>query len=126
MVVNIDPQLPASLKTAKTYFVIVCVMILNLVKKGKAHKLLRKALMRDENKAKDKRQKELYIAFESISDLENEIEDLKKELMCKEREIERFNADRSILEWLYDQGVINEEGDLLIPNLHSSNSNVDS
>ena len=73
-------------------------MILNLVKKGKAHKLLRKALLRDEKKAKDKRQKELYIAFESISDLENEIEDLKKELMCKEREIERFNADRSILE----------------------------
>ena len=56
-------------------------MILDLVKKGKAHKLLRKALLRDEKKAKDNSQKEIYTAFESIPDLENEIEDLKKELM---------------------------------------------
>ena len=82
-------------------------------------------MLRDEREKKAERQRELNVALLSVPGLENEIEDLKKELMCKEREIERSSADRSILERLYDQGVINAEGDLLIPNPTSSDNNVD-
>ena len=43
----------------------------------------------------------------------NEIVDLKNELMQRDAEIDRFEANRLILKDLFDKGIIDGEGNVL-------------
>lgn len=86
---------------------------ISIVRKGRSHYLLRKAITkkeRDKVKAETKAKEEL---LKSIPNLKEEIEELRKELMVKQRDIERLETDRLILSDLYEKRIIDSQGNLL-------------
>ena len=69
--------------------------------------------MRKEKEAKDVEAASMKKNVESIPSLVNEIEDLKKEILLSDGEIDHFEKERLILENLYDKGIIDGEGNVL-------------
>ena len=84
-----------------------------LAEKGKSHKLLRKALLRDRKIIKEEENKELDRAVKSIPGLVDEINQLLFEIQEKNDKIQAYDKDQEILIKLFDMGVINGDGDLI-------------
>ena len=79
--------------------------------KGRSHRLLRKALIKHE---KDKKAETLLKdkqMLKLIPSLREEIEELKHMLIEKDRKIEEYSEDTDILKRLYEDGIIDINGD---------------
>ena len=74
---------------------------------------MRKYLLRKEKEAKNAEENMAKKTLDSIQSLVDEIDNLKKELMTKDREIERLETERYILSNLFDKGIIDAEGNVL-------------
>ena len=85
----------------------------SIATKGKSHHLLKKAMSKKKRQLFENSQKELTIQARSVAGLKNEIEDLKQEIMEREAELKRSEADRIILSDLFSKGIIDEHGNLL-------------
>ena len=84
-----------------------------LAEKGKSHKLLHKALLRDRKIIKEEENKELDRAVKSIPGLVDGINQLRFEIQEKNDKIQAYDKDQEILSKWFDMGVINEDGDLI-------------
>ena len=91
-------------------------IILCLVEKGKFHRLLRKALIKDEKEVKAFKQHKLETEAEKVTALKLEIEKLKAEIDAKNEEIEKEKYNNDILSELHEKGVIDEEGRIIDKN----------
>ena len=83
------------------------------VKNGRSNFLLRKAITRKERLQKDEEDKHNDEILKNVPRLERQIEDLKKEVLEQKYELERNEEERVILQKLYDQGYIDEDGNVL-------------
>ena len=70
-------------------------------------------MLRKEKEAKGVEEELEKEAASSVPSLVKEIDELKEELMEKEMEIKRLEADRHILSDLFDKGIIDSEGNVL-------------
>ena len=82
---------------------------------------MRKALLKDERKTKEREVKEVKDKVNSTPGLIDEIEELRAEIRYKTEKIEEYEKDQSILSKLYDMGIIDENGDLV---KHDQNDNM--
>ena len=83
------------------------------VEKGKSHKLLRKALLKDEKEDKKREIEEAKDQVSSIPGLISEIDQLRAEIQLKTEKIEVDEKDQDILSKLFDMGIIDANGDLI-------------
>ena len=83
------------------------------VKNGRSNFLLRKAIARKEKLQKDEEDKHNDEILKNVPRLERQIEDLKKEVLEQKYELERNEEEWVILQKLYDQGYIDEDGNVL-------------
>ena len=81
-----------------------------IVNKGKSHKLLRKALIKDKRVEQKLMEKEQIEAYELVPELKRQIEELTYELGQTERQLESRVKDTEILQKLYQNGVIDVDG----------------
>ena len=84
-----------------------------LGEKGKSHKLLRKALIKDNRDAKRFEEEKVKDAIDSIPNLHYEIDRLKEELEQKDKELNEREEQRRMLARLFESGVINDRGELI-------------
>ena len=83
------------------------------MKKGRSHHLLRKAFtkkIKDHNKQEQEKNERL---INLVTEMEEEIERLRKELSSKDDELSRYAEDSQILKDLNNQGIIDESGNPL-------------
>ena len=88
-------------------------LILNLVSSDKSHHLIRKAVLINKKGQKETKEKEPKDAAEQILELQSKIENLRQKIVEKDQEIEWNDAERIILGNLYEEIIINEDGNLL-------------
>ena len=74
---------------------------------------MKKAITHKAKQEKEKEEKKKESLLHTIPNLNYEIEQLRQELALKDDELQRAEADKAILRELYDQGVINAEGDII-------------
>jgi hypothetical protein len=86
---------------------------LSIVRKGRSHLLLKQAITkRQKDRLKEEeKQKDRVIA--SVPRLEDEIDQLRNELLEKDREIERREMDALTLKELHSRGLIDSEGNII-------------
>ena len=113
LTINMDKKIAAIFKDSMNVSGIQFIWLFILVERGKSHKLLRKALIKEEKSAKILEQEELKKEVMSIPSLKYEISQLRNEILSKEEEIEKNRHDSGILVRLFDMGVIDENGNLL-------------
>ena len=83
------------------------------MEKGKSHKLLSKALIKDNRDAKRLEEEKVKDFIDSIPDLHDEIDKLKEELELKDKELKEHEEQRKMLARLFESGVINDRGELI-------------
>ena len=83
-----------------------------LVEKWKSHKLLRKALIKDNRDSKRHEVEKVKDAIDSIPNIHDEIDGLKEELEQKDKELNEREEQRRMLVRLFESGVINDRGEL--------------
>ena len=86
------------------------IVICFLVEKWKSHRLLCKALIKDEKEAKNVRKQRLERDDDKIPVLKIEIENLRSEIAAKNAELEEEKHNGNILVDLYEMKVIDEDG----------------
>ena len=104
---------PEYSKSHKWFQVLVNSLENNIVKKGRSHYLLKKAVTKkkkDESMKLDRIKEE---RLKSIPTLKNEIEELKKELDSCNKEIDQAEHERSMLKKLFDEGFIDRNGNII-------------
>lgn len=84
-----------------------------LVSKGKSHKLLRKALLKDKRDELELNTKMLKEMSDQVPTLKEEIYNLKLELDKKDDELREREGDAEILSKLFEKGLIDENGDII-------------
>ena len=83
------------------------------VDKGKSHKLLRKALIKNSRDAKRLEEEKVKYAIDSIPIHHDEIDRLKEELEQKDKKLNEREEQRRMLARLFESGVINDRGELI-------------
>ena len=121
LVMKMDPRIASIFQRSQNVSGKHNCYISDLVENWKSHKLLRKALLKDEKKTKEREVKEVKDKVNSIPGLIDEIEELRAEIRYKTEKIEEYEKDQSILSKLYDMGIIDENGDLV---KHDQNDNM--
>ena len=85
---RMDPCIAKIFSESQNVSGMIPVVIWFLVEKGKSHRLLRKALIKDEKEAKNVRQQRLERDADKIPALKIEIENLRSEIAAKNAERE--------------------------------------
>ena len=81
--------------------------------KGRSHHLLRKKLLRDHREEKNRIKEEKEEALLKVIPMKEEIEELKRELLEKEKQLVEYNKDSELLRNLYESGIIDLDGKTL-------------
>ena len=72
--------------------------------------MLRKKLLRDHREEKNRIKEEKEEALLKVIPMKEEIEELKRELLEKEKQLVEYNKDSELLRNLYESGIIDLDG----------------
>ena len=111
--IKMNPKIAKIFENSQNVSCILLISLLCLVDKGKSHKLLRKAILYDQRKARQLDEEELKDAASLVPGLKREIDELVKELDSKNEKIEEYERQAQMLSNLFDLGVIDGEGNLI-------------